>query len=429
MKLKAVSGIMLTLLLLGMLILRFNIQPVKAELGTIYIRADGSVEPSTANITSSDNVTYYFTDNIYDEIVVERDNIVVDGAGYRLQGTGVYDSKGIDLTGRNNITNKNMEIDAFWWGIWLEDSSSNNIIGNTITNHEGYGIYSIQGSSNNGIFGNSITNNDDGVYFHSSNHNNIVGNNITGNNDDGIRIDVFSNYNIVAGNIITNNGLHGLDLNGDLNSIVGNNIIGNKYDGIRLDVSSEYNRISGNNITNNYDGIYLEKASNNSIYHNNFINNTEQVYLAHLNDINIWDDSYPSGGNYWSDYTGVDNCGGPYQNETGSDGIGDTPYFIDENNRDNYPLMNPWTPKNAIRKLIRDVENMNLQQGIDNSLDAKLTVALGALEALNADQRNDAINKLDAFVNEIEAQREKKLTNEQADYLIGAAQEIINLLG
>jgi len=32
-----------------------------------------------------------------------------------------------------------------------------------------------------------------------------------------------------------------------------------------------------------------------------------------------------------------------YQNETGSDGIGDTPYAIDVNNLDNYPLMSPWT--------------------------------------------------------------------------------------
>jgi len=49
--------------------------------------------------------------------------------------------------------------------------------------------------------------------------------------------------------------------------------------------------------------------------------------------INAWDDGYPSGGNYWSDYTGVDADG---------DGIGDTPYVIDENNTDRYPLMNPW---------------------------------------------------------------------------------------
>ncbi|NIV92547.1 hypothetical protein GWN42_07015 [candidate division KSB1 bacterium] len=42
----------------------------------------------------------------------------------------------------------------------------------------------------------------------------------------------------------------------------------------------------------------------------------------------------PAGGNYWSDYTGVDKFSGPNQNETGSDGIGDTPSF-----QDNYPLM------------------------------------------------------------------------------------------
>jgi hypothetical protein len=83
---KKVSGIMLSLLLIGMLALAFNIQQVKAS-GTIYIRADGSVEPSTANITSVDNVTYTFTNNINDYIVVQRNNIVVDGAGYTVQAT------------------------------------------------------------------------------------------------------------------------------------------------------------------------------------------------------------------------------------------------------------------------------------------------------------------------------------------------------
>ncbi len=35
---------------------------------------------------------------------------------------------------------------------------------------------------------------------------------------------------------------------------------------------------------------------------------------------------------------------GQYQNETGSDGIGDTPYVIDANNQDNHPLMRPASP-------------------------------------------------------------------------------------
>jgi len=54
--------------------------------------------------------------------------------------------------------------------------------------------------------------------------------------------------------------------------------------------------------------------------------------------MNIWDDGYPSGGNYWSDYAGVDADG---------DGIGDTPYIIDDNNIDHYPLMDPFNSFNT----------------------------------------------------------------------------------
>jgi hypothetical protein len=64
--------------------------------------------------------------------------------------------------------------------------------------------------------------------------------------------------------------------------------------------------------------------------------------------INIWDDGYPSGGNYWSDYNGTDLHSGAYQNVTGSDGMGDTPYVIDMNNLDHYVLFNPVLPIHCI---------------------------------------------------------------------------------
>jgi hypothetical protein len=62
---------------------------------------------------------------------------------------------------------------------------------------------------------------------------------------------------------------------------------------------------------------------------------------------NIWDNGYPSGGNYWSNYTGVDMKSGFYQNETGNDGIGDMPHTIDANNTDRYPLMGMFSDFNA----------------------------------------------------------------------------------
>jgi hypothetical protein len=60
--------------------------------------------------------------------------------------------------------------------------------------------------------------------------------------------------------------------------------------------------------------------------------------------LNFLDNGYPSGGNYWSSYNGTDVYSGPYQNETGSDGIGDTPYPIDANNTDRYPLIHAYVP-------------------------------------------------------------------------------------
>ncbi len=81
---------------------------------------------------------------------------------------------------------------------------------------------------------------------------------------------------------------------------------------------------------------------NNHIYHNDLINNTDQARIYPASYTNYWDNGYPSGGNYWSDYAGVDSYSGPDQDVPGSDGKGDTPYVLDANNRDNYPLMTPW---------------------------------------------------------------------------------------
>jgi len=93
------------------------------------------------------------------------------------------------------------------------------------------------------------------------------------------------------------------------------------------------NRIYNNIFQGNYIAINLTESSTNIIYHNNFIANTDPVYVSPGVYANIWDNGYPSGGNYWSDYAGVDANG---------DGIGDTPYIIDSNNRDRYPLMKPF---------------------------------------------------------------------------------------
>ena len=124
-------------------------------------------------------------------------------------------------------------------------------------------------------------------------------------------------------------------------TISGNTVVQNSV-GIWLESSSDDNIIGNNIQQNGAYGIWLSSSSNNNIYHNNFANNAVQVYTTY-DSINIWDAGYPAAGNYWSDYTGSDLYSGPFQNLTGSDGIGDTPYVLDQNNVDHYPLIAPLT--------------------------------------------------------------------------------------
>jgi len=354
------SKIIMVLLLMGTLTLAFKVQPVNAS-GTIYIRVDGSIDPPTAAISSIDNITYTLTNNIYDSIVVERNNIIVDGAGYIVHGNA--SGIGIDLSYRINVTIKDANIKSFTSGIWLYISSNNNISGNKITNNR-YGIYLNYYSNYSIIAGNEITNNSlDGIVLvvssnniirensinngHGIGLNNALNNTIYGNNltniDYGVWLGYSSNNNVIYGNNITNHIYYGVDIfSSSYNTIYGNNIANNR-DGIHLHYSS-HNIIYGNNIINNNRyGILLGQASKNKFHHNNIIKNSQQAYVP-PSYANTWDDSYPSGGNYWSDHADVDLYSGPYQNETGTDGIWDHSYVIDANNKDRYPLVNPWTP-------------------------------------------------------------------------------------
>jgi parallel beta-helix repeat protein len=168
-----------------------------------------------------------------------------------------------------------------------------------------------------------------------------VKNCVSENNIYGVYLDDSSENNIITNNTCSNN-YHGIYLCFSSNNVVANNTCKNNvWYGIALYPNTSNNTLENNTCKNNLYGIYIfSNSDNNRVYHNNFINNATQAYD---NGYNYWNDGYPSGGNYWSDYTGVDNHKGENQDITGSDGIGDTPYYVSGGaNRDLYPLMNPW---------------------------------------------------------------------------------------
>jgi len=246
------SGMMLTLLLISVLSLGFTIQSAKGEwTGTAYIRADGSIDPPTAPI-DRDGDLYTLTGNITsdaDGIVVERDHIVIDGAGYTIRGPASYPSEGIDLSGRTNVTVRNTHIKSFYCGIYLWSSSNYN-----------------------SITGNSITNNGDGIELWESSNNSISGNNITNNSYDGILLGDSSNNNSISGNSVTTN-YYGINLYSSSNNSISGNNITNNSNGIRI-YRSSHNWVTDNNFTGNkWDGIWLHRSSNNTVVANNLMNN------------------------------------------------------------------------------------------------------------------------------------------------------------
>jgi parallel beta-helix repeat protein len=181
-----------------------------------------------------------------------------------------------------------------------------------------------------------------------ANYTHIANCTISGN-EDGVYTGISESScggNIIEGNIILNNSRYGIHLQTS-DDVVYNNTIANNHVGIHL--IGMQNKTSGiaiwaNIIENNQYGCQIGWSANNTVFHNNFINNTIQV--SSPRDTSNWDNGYPSGGNYWSNYNGTD---------TNHDGIGDSPFLIDTNNTDHYPLMTPYIipefPSNLILAL------------------------------------------------------------------------------
>ncbi len=133
-------------------------------------------------------------------------------------------------------------------------------------------------------------------------------------------------------------------------SVLFNNTIKNYYEGIYTEETVNVT-IHDNTVENctTY-GIHIFRASGFSIYHNNFIGSfSHAAYEWQSTGSNSWNLSYPEGGNYWGG--GEDTHSGPAQNESGCDGIVDTPYDIyGSDSEDRYPLVKPtWEERDTDR--------------------------------------------------------------------------------
>jgi parallel beta-helix repeat protein len=191
---------MLILCLTGVLVLTLRIQPTVAN-GTIYIRADGSIDPFTASIQRNGDVYVFTSDILNASIVVEKDNITLNGNGHLLQFFGSPDY-GVYLYGRKYLTVTKIVVEGFDTGIYLEHSSQNYIINNTMVGSTEYGM-ALYSSDYNHLTENEIVRTGDAVYLRYSSGN-ILSDNVASGNNWGIFLDQGHN-NILRNNVMIDN--------------------------------------------------------------------------------------------------------------------------------------------------------------------------------------------------------------------------------
>jgi len=302
---------------------------------------EGSTDGHLGEISISENHAPHEIDNVFEASMATLE----DSFAYTREGTKAGDNNLTDFLENNILWNdwiKSMvenRVNAsiqFTANIWYTAMIRAGLVA-TLTSHSPIYIDGNAGfTTANGVTSGSGTENDPYI---------IENWDINASSADGIAI-----RNTTARFVIRNCHVHngmaaskdGIYLDNVSNGEVKNAAIENNRNGIHL-LRSENNDVTRCNISNSSGmGVVIENSSNNLLYHNNFKNNDNQAYD---DGINFWDNGYPSCGNYWDDYTGVDNHRVENQNASGGDGVGDSPYKITGGaNQDRYPLMSFWTP-------------------------------------------------------------------------------------
>jgi len=331
----------------------FDIQPVRSEPRTWIVDDDGpadfpTIQEAINNANGGDTV-FVRNGTYYENVVVNKsislvgenkETTIIDGCGARAHAIFIRYIENVRITG---FTIQNTS----YYCISLVDTAYTNISHNRMKNATyGIGLYSMHDV----VIGNEIDATWIGAVIEGDQGNiTMVGNKFT---NCGLAIGSWASGNTIEDNTVNGKPLvyfenmSGYDVKdaGQVilvccdNIKVENSSLSNTTIGLQL-WGTNNSKILGNSVLNNYIGFAFSYSYNNTFHHNNLSNNT--WLICDLPGIpNSWDNGYPSGGNYWSDY----EARYPNASEIDDSGIWDTPYAIDENNQDNYPLMNPWTP-------------------------------------------------------------------------------------
>jgi parallel beta-helix repeat protein len=260
------------------------IPPVPAETdNNVIINADGTVTPSTAPI-QKDADTYILKDYFEGTIEILRNNTVFNGRGNTISCSN-YEQYGVKLDSVANVTVTGLIIrgspTGCFYGIALTNSTNCHVTNNTVTDVNSYywSLYPYVG-----------------IYI-SGGKQNTVSQNVLLNNLGGMRIANTSD-NLIVANFI----------------------------------DCEYHQAYG------YPrAVSLSYAVSNRFYRNSFM--LTDIVTSTTGSNNTWDNGFPNGGNYWSNYQSHN----PTPRKINNTGVYDVAYVIDDENIDHYPLAEIYT--------------------------------------------------------------------------------------
>ncbi|MEM2099041.1 MAG: right-handed parallel beta-helix repeat-containing protein [Candidatus Bathyarchaeia archaeon] len=260
-------------------------------------------------------------------------NVITNNHITSNQNAGIeqYEGSGNLILG-NRIT-------ANAYGIVCSDTMNNVISNNQVIANKGIGVNIKSNCKNFTISHNFISENiGDGIFISDINGSAIIGNNITLNTGCGVSFGYGPN-GVIKGNYIAKNKMGIWTSNAFENTIIANTILKNAEWGIRLEGSQHDNIIHHNNFVDNNNGGIQAAITELWVYPDLFKQlppgQTPRPPQLVAGAANMWDDG--AEGNYWSDYT----TRYPAAQASGNSKIGDTPYYINENNQDNHPLLAP----------------------------------------------------------------------------------------
>ena len=268
--------------------------------------ATGSVagDPVTGCDTlNNPGETYEITQDIDNSTVencieITEEDIVLDGQGYRVNGSNQsFGSYGITV-GANNVTVKNAgNVTGWQTGIQVQSSDDVTLTDNTANNNRDDGI-NVGSTSDGELTDNTVNNNgDNGIYLQNSSGNDLIGNEANNNDVYGIWVLDESNFNDLFDNIARDNSggegdTAGIYLGGfdpvNNNTLVNNTATGDQTWGIYLSEASDNELRENKANRNNEAGIYLTQNSISNELFDNVANRNGMGFEGGLGIYGIW---------------------------------------------------------------------------------------------------------------------------------------------